>query len=72
MLAKWFRLNRWIRAAILYPVLVAVVFVLNIAFHTPILPIVIILPFIMILPSFIPNHPQEEDPDARKEEDPGA
>ncbi len=64
MWAKWFRLNRWIRAAIVYPVYTAVVFGINVVFHTPILPNVVMLPLVVILISILPNYPRKEDPDS--------
>ncbi len=64
MLAKWYRLNRWIRAAILYPVSVAVVSVLNIVFHEPILPTAVVMPLVVILVSCIgPDRHEKENPD---------
>lgn len=74
MLAKWFRLRRWIRAAILYPAFVAVVFGLDIVFHIqPTLPHVVFLPLIIvILAACLSGHRREEDLDARKGKYPGA
>lgn len=64
VLAKWYRVNRWIRAAIVYPVFVAVVSVFNYAFHEPILPTAVMMPLVVILVSCIgPDRHSEENPD---------
>ena len=64
MLAKWLRLNRWIRAAIFYPVYVAIVFLFAVVFHTPIIPWVM-LPLVVIVISILPSDPRK-DPGTRK------
>ena len=65
MVAKWFRLNCWIRAAILYPAYAAVVFALDIVFDTrPIFPAVVVMPLVVVLPAcLMRRRRQEQDPD---------
>ncbi len=68
VLAKWFRLNRRTRAAILLPAFAAFVFVLDIVLHTrPILPSVVIMPLVVILSAFLPDLRQEESDTGERE-----
>ena len=60
-------MNRWIRAAILYPVFVTVTSVLNYVFHEPILPTAVMMPLVVILVSCIGNGRHNEENPERHE-----